>query len=163
MKRAAMWFHDLIAHKGWADAELLNTVRQHAVASSDPQLRTLLHHMLVANRFWLLSMVGEPFVADVETRVPESVASLISIFRTTHEREKAWLAAAADEELSQTLESALIPGGRCKVSDAVLQVCLHSQGHRAQCAKMLRELGGTPPASDFILWLVDRPSPGWPA
>jgi uncharacterized damage-inducible protein DinB len=148
-----MWFHDLIAHKGWADAELL---------SSDPQLRALLHHMLVANRFWLLSIVGEPFVADVETPVPESIDALIPIFRTTHDRERAWLATATDAGLSQTLVSKLIPGGRCTVSDAVLQVSLHSQGHRAQCAKMLRALGGTPPATDFILWLVDRPSSSWP-
>ena len=135
----------------------------HPAASSDPQLRTLLHHMLVANRFWLLSIVDEPFVADVETRIPESVDEMIRIFRATHSREQAWLAKAADVELSQTLESTLIPGGRCSVSDAVLQVCLHSQGHRAQCAKMLRALGGTPPATDFILWIAARPSPAWSA
>ena len=158
-----MWFHDLIAHKGYADAELLNAVRRHHPALSDPQLRTLLHHMLVANRFWLLSIVGEPFVADMETRVPDSFESLSEGFRITHEQETAWFAAATDTALSRTLESALIPGGRCVVSDALLQVCLHSQGHRAQCAKMLRALGGTPPATDFILWLVGRPAPTWPA
>jgi uncharacterized damage-inducible protein DinB len=158
-----MQFHDLIAHKGFADAVLLTAVRQHPAASSDPSLRSLLHHMLLANRFWLLSIVGEPFVSDVETRVPESLDPLIASFRTTHRRETAWLATATDAALSQTLESGLIPGGRCLVSDALLQVCLHSQGHRSQCAKMLRVLGGRPPATDFILWLVDRPSPIWPA
>jgi uncharacterized damage-inducible protein DinB len=45
----------------------------------------------------------------------------------------------------------------------LLQVCLHSQGHRAQAAKLLRALGGTPPMLDFILWRVDRPAPPWPA
>ena len=157
-----MWFHDLIAHKGYADAELLTAVRRHIAAPSDPDLRTLLHHSLVSNRFWLLSIVGEPFVADVESRVPESLDTLIAGFRTTHERETAWLASATDAGLSQILESALIPGGRCLVSEALLQVCLHSQGHRAQCAKMLRALGGTPPATDFILWRIDRRAPVWP-
>jgi uncharacterized damage-inducible protein DinB len=156
-----MWFHDLIAHKAYADAELLNAIRQHPSASSDAGLGTLLLHVLVANRFWLLSILGEPFVADVETRVPDSLDSLIARFRTTHERETAWLAVATDAALSQTLESALIPGGRCLVSEALLQVCLHSQGHRAQCAQMLRALGGSPPATDFILWLVDRRTPIW--
>ena len=65
-----MWFHDLIAHKGYADAELLTAVRRHVAAPSDPDLRTLLHHSLVSNRFWLLSIVGEPFVADVDRRAP---------------------------------------------------------------------------------------------
>ena len=105
---------------------------------------------------------GEPFVAEVETRVPETFDPLVASFRATHERETAWVAAATDAVLSQTLESAHIPGGRCLVSDALLQVCLHSQGHRAQCAKMLRALGGTPPQTDFIVWRVDRRVPAWP-
>jgi uncharacterized damage-inducible protein DinB len=157
-----MLFHDLIAHKGYADAELLNAVQQHHAASADAQLRTLLHHMLVSNRFWLLAIIGEPFVAEVETRVAQTFAPLVASFRATHERETTWLAGATDAALSRPLESALIPGGRCLVSDALLQVCLHSQGHRAQCAKMLRALGGTPPATDFILWRIDRRTPAWP-
>jgi uncharacterized damage-inducible protein DinB len=154
-------FHDLIAHKGFADAELLKAIGQHPVASTDVPLRTLLRHMLVSNRFWLLSIVGESFHADVEARVPHSFNELVADFRATHARETEWLAGVTDDALSRTLESALIPGGRCVVSDALLQVCLHSQGHRAQCAKMLRALGGIPPATDFILWRVDRPAPVW--
>jgi uncharacterized damage-inducible protein DinB len=161
-ENASMSFHDLIAHKGFADAALLRAIAQHPAASSDASLRTLLHHMLVANRFWLLSIVRESFDAEIETRVPDSLETLVAGFQTTHARETEWVAHVTDDALSQTLESALIPGGRCLVSDALLQVCLHSQGHRAQCAKMLRTLGGVPPATDFILWRVDRPAPSWP-
>ena len=157
-----MWFHDLIAHKGYADAQLLDAVGQHHLASADTELRTLLHHMLVSNRFWLLAITGEPFVAEVETRVPETFERLVASFVATHERETAWLASVTDAALAQTLEGALIPGGRCEASEAVLQICLHSQGHRAQCAKLLRALGGTPPATDFILWRIDRRAPAWP-
>jgi uncharacterized damage-inducible protein DinB len=157
-----MLFQDLIAHKGFADAALLNAIRQHPAASSDAPLRTLLHHMLVSNRFWLLSIVGEPFHTEVETRVPDSLDTVIARFRATHARETDWIAGVTSDALSQTLESPLIPGGRCVVSDAVLQVCLHSQGHRAQCAKMLRALGGVPPGTDFIVWRVSRPAPSWP-
>ena len=156
-----MRLHDLIAHKGYADAALLHAVRQHPAASSDRELRSLLHHVLISNRFWLLSIVGEPFVEEA-TRAAASLDAMIADFRTIHVRETAWLAEATDQTLSRTLENALIPGGRCTISDALLQVCLHSQGHRAQCAKMLRALGGRPPATDFILWLVDRPAPAWP-
>src|SRR5262245_8233363 len=121
-----MHLPDLIAHKGYADAALLQAVRRHDAASSDAGIRTLLHHVLVANRFWLLSIEGAPFVADVETRLPDSFDALITGFRTTHERETAWLARATEAALARTLENALIPGGRCRVSDAWLQVCLHS-------------------------------------
>ena len=158
-----MRLHDLIAHKGYADATLLNAVSQHDAARSDSDLRALLHHMLVANRFWLLAIVREPFVLDVETLAPDSFDSLAAGFRTTHERELAWLSSATDAMLLEPLEHALIPGGQCMISNALLQVCLHSQGHRSQGVKMLRALGGSPPATDYIVWLVDRPSPLWPS
>ena len=158
-----MRLHDLIAHKGYADAALLHAVRQHPAASADTELRSLLHHVLISNRFWLLSIVGESFVAEAATRGPAPLDVMIADFRAIHDRETAWLANATDQALSRTLENEFIPGGRCTISDALLQVCLHSQGHRAQCAKMLRALGCRPPATDFILWLVDRPAPAWPA
>lgn len=155
--------HDLVAHKGYADAALLSAIFQHEPARTDLELRSLLHHILVANRFWLLAIVGEPFVAEVETRVPQSFESLAAGFRTTHARELEWLSGATQAMLDGFLEHALIPGGRCAISDALTQVCLHAQGHRSQCARMLRALSGQPPATDFILWLVDRSEPTWPA
>jgi uncharacterized damage-inducible protein DinB len=157
-----MWLQDLVAHKGYADARLLAAIVEHPAAASDDDLRALVHHMLVANRFWLLTILGEPFVAEREVPVPDSLAILIDRFRTTHARETAWVAEATGAALSRGLEGPLIPGGACTVLDAVLQVCLHSQGHRAQCAKMLRALGGTPPGTDFIVWRVERPAPRWP-
>jgi len=157
-----MPFPDLIAHKGYADAALLRAIRQHPSAAADAPLRTLLHHMLVANRFWLLAILGEPFLHDVETRVPDSLDTLVAGFQATHARELAWLAGGVETRLSESLEHPQMPGGRCLVSQALLQVCLHSQGHRSQAAKLLRALGGTPPMTDFIVWRIDRPSPAWP-
>src|SRR5262249_51910770 len=122
-----------------------------------------LHHMLVANRFWLLAMLREPFAEDVETRVPDSLEPVIAAFRNTHERETAWVAGDAGSHLSDWLEDSRIPGGRCLVAAALTQVCLPSQGPRSQVAKMLRALGGAPPMTDFILWRIERPAPPWPA
>jgi uncharacterized damage-inducible protein DinB len=44
-----------------------------------------------------------------------------------------------------------------------MQICLHSHGHRAQSASRLRALGVTPPPTDYILWVMERPNPEWPA
>jgi hypothetical protein len=42
------------------------------------------------------------------------------------------------------------------------QATLHSQGHRSQAATKLRAHGGTPPTTDFILWLSEgRPPAQW--
>ena len=83
---------DLIAHKWYASASLLNAIRQCDVASCDVELRTLIHHILVANRFWLLSCQAATFEAELEMRVPDSLEALIADYRTTHKQEMEWLA-----------------------------------------------------------------------
>jgi uncharacterized damage-inducible protein DinB len=152
---------DLVAHNGYANAVLLNAIGQNRAAIADADLFELLHHVLVANRFWLLSVLVLPFPFDEESRHSSSFDVLIERYRATHEQQSAWLSAATDDGLVRMLESALIPGGRCSVAQAFVQVFMHSHGHRAQCAKLLRRHGGTPPATDFILWLANRPNAEW--
>ena len=154
---------DLVAHKGHADAALLNAIRSHASAVADPELLDLLHHVLLANRFWLLTLLGRPFAFEEESRVSSSFDELMQRYGSTHAEESAWLAQATDMDLQGTVENPQIPGGGCSVAQALMQVCLHSQGHRAQCAKLLRRDGGVPPRTDFILWLTHRARPEWDA
>jgi uncharacterized damage-inducible protein DinB len=153
---------DLVRHKAHANAALLSAIRKHEQAASSAELRSLLHHIIVANRFWLLSAMGQPFDAESEVQVPETLDEVIARYRATHEVEFAWASELREEELEHEIAGPLVPGGKCSVAAAITQVCLHSHGHRAQCATQLRALGGTPPATDFILWVIDRPVPSWP-
>lgn len=150
---------DLIAHKAYANTLMLRAVREHPEATADPELIALLHHILVSNRFWTLTCLGLPFDRAQETIVSSTLDALIESYDATQRDEKAWMARATESELARTIDSPLIPGARCTVAQALMQVCLHSQGHRSQCAKMLRRLGGTPPMTDFILWLANRSIP----
>ncbi len=147
---------DLMAHKEHANTLMLSTIREHPQASRDHELLELLHHILVSNRFWTLTCLGLPFDRAQETIVPATLDALIENYEATQRDEKAWMARATDAELARSIDSPLIPGSQCTIAQALLQVCMHSQGHRAQCAKMLRRLGGTPPMTDFILWLASR-------
>ena len=65
-------FQDLVRHKAYANASLLSAIRRNGKAADDAALRTLLHHIILANRFWLLSCLGQPFAIDEESRVPGS-------------------------------------------------------------------------------------------
>ena len=152
---------DLMAHKGHANAAVLNAIRQNDGAVADPELWELIHHILLANRFWLLTIRGLPFVFEEESRPSSSFDALVQRYANTQEQESAWLETATDATLARIVESHLIPGGRCSVSNALIQVCMHSHGHRAQCAKLLRRHGGVPPPTDFILWLASRPRADW--
>jgi len=152
---------DMLAHKAHANAALLGAIRQNGAAAADPELRELLQHILLANRFWLLSILDLPFVLADEARAPASFDALAQRYSSTQQQESEWLATAAESDLARVIENALIPNSRCSVAQALVQVCLHSHGHRSQCAKLLRRHGGVPPMADFILWLTDRPTAEW--
>jgi len=154
---------DLVAHKWHANAALLGAIRQNEGAVSDSEISNLLHHILIANRFWLLTTLGLPFVLDDESRPAGSFGALVRRYARTQADEEAWLETATDSALERVLEGPLIPHGACSVSHAFMQVCLHSHGHRVECAKLLRRHGATPPRTDFIIWLNHRPEADWTA
>ena len=154
---------DLVQHKAWASAALLNAIRSSDSAANDEALRSLLHHIVLANRFWLFSCLDQPFAVADESRVPGSLEAVADLFRATHAIEAEWMSHAGESELARRLEGPLIPGGGCSIAHAYVQVCMHSQGHRSQCATRLRSLGGQPPVTDFIVWLQDRPVAQWSA
>jgi uncharacterized damage-inducible protein DinB len=153
---------ELFEHQAYADAALMTAIARHEGAAGDEALRTLLHHILIAHRFWLHLCRGVPFEAENESLVPDSLAALAERYRETQARDREWLAGLDPADLDRRLESPYLPGRRVAVREALLQVCLHSQGHRAQCATRLRLLGGEPPALDYVLWCQERPLPGWP-
>jgi len=156
---------DLVRHKWYANAALLRAIRQHDAAARDEELRKLLHHILIANRYWLYLIVQKEFVREEEARIPDGLDAVIARCKVTEVEELEWLAQCQASDLDQVLhpQSPLLGGKDFSVAQAVMQVCMHSVGHRAQCATRLRALGGTPSNTDFILWLKDRPAAAWPA
>jgi uncharacterized damage-inducible protein DinB len=152
---------NLVRHKGYADASLLRAIRRNDRAAQDDELRRLLHHIILANRFWLTQVLSRPFVLEEESRVPESLEEVAGRYRETHVEELTWISEFDETDLARRLQSPFIPGGSCSVVEGMMQVCMHSHGHRSQCATRLRLLGGTPPALDFILWLNGRPAADW--
>jgi uncharacterized damage-inducible protein DinB len=152
---------DLLRHKGYANAALLKAIRQHSVAAQDEELRKLLHHILLANRFWFMRSIGRDLDLRKESQVPALLEPLAALYRETHDQEMEWISGLKEADLEQKLETRFIAGQTFSVAQGMMQVIMHSQGHRAQCLTRLRSLGGTPPATDFVLWLKDRPEPEW--
>jgi len=152
---------DLISHKAFANAALLRATSRHEGAAHDGELRKLLHHVILANRFWLALCLGLPFRIEEESRIPASLEAIANRYRETHTLELEWMSGAQERDLARMLESPLIPVRSCSVAQALMQVCLHSHGHRAQCSMRFRLLGGTPPAMDFFVWLKERPAADW--
>jgi uncharacterized damage-inducible protein DinB len=152
---------DLFQHQAFVDAAMVKAIRRHEIAARDDGLRVLLHHILIAHRFWIHLGQGLPFSLEHESRVPDTLEPLASLYRDTQQQEWAWLAQLSESDLTRTLESSFFPGRSIPLSEGLIQVCLHSHGHRSQCATRLRQLGGEPPVLDFIVWVKDRPAPVW--
>ena len=72
---------DLIHHKGYANASLLKAIQQHKTAAQDTELRKLLHHIILANRFWLRLSLELPFAVEEESRIPESLEAVAAQYR----------------------------------------------------------------------------------
>jgi len=152
---------ELVRHKWHANAAYLAAISQNESARRDEELRKLFHHIVVANRFWLFLTLGREFDREKEAHPPDTINALINNFQETESLEMEWLSRCNDTELARQLATPRLPGTSFSVAQAVMQVCLHSHGHRAQSASRLRTLGVTPPPTDFILWAKDRPSPDW--
>ena len=152
--------NQLIRHKWWANHTLLRSIEKCVpAAAEDAELRKLLHHILVANRYWLLLTLSQPFIDEQEKLIPDSHAALTEQFRETEQLELEWLYRATAEELDRQIQPRALPGTTISVVDAMIQVALHSQDHRSQCATRLRALGGTPEPMDFVLWARDKNAP----
>ena len=153
---------DLVRHKWHANAAVIGAVYRHPEARRDEELRVLLHHILIANRFWLYLTLDREFDRENEARVPEALDPLIAGFMETEALEMEWLPRCNEAELSRPLVTPRLPGQTFTVEQAFMQIVMHSHGHRSQLAKRLRSLGGAAPANDFIQWVRDRPHPEWP-
>jgi uncharacterized damage-inducible protein DinB len=156
-----LMLQDMVRHKWYANARFLRSLRDSSQASGDEQLLELMHHVLVANRFWLRLSLSLHFDLDAERRVPGSLEELVSNYRETYAEEDSWLGKITDSDLARQLETPYMPGRKFTIEQGIVQICMHSHGHRAQAAVRLRELGGTPPTLDFITWLKERPAVEW--
>ena len=147
---------ELIRHKWWANRKLTDAILQHGAAHEDEELRKLLHHILFSNRYWLLLCLGQPFVDEEERRVPETMSSVAERFGETEQLELAWFSRLNEADLGRTVEARALPDLNISIAQVLIQTCLHSHGHRAQCASKLRALGETPPMMDFVIWVKHR-------
>ena len=154
-------FRELFDHQAWADAAILNAIRACEVAASDEQLRKTLHHIVMVQRAFLSIFLKRAFDMQKESQEPASLGEFEALFRETQAEELTFVRRLNPVELEREIDMPWIPGLRLSLSQALLQVVMHSQSHRGQCASRLRALGGTPPTTDYILWLKERPAPVW--
>ena len=162
---------DLFAYTAWADATVWTAVLHEAAASTDRRIRDYLFHVHTVQGLFLTVLRGAAVQAPAK-EAPD-LTSLLALARSTHAELASWLGDVDEASLSQT--SSLPWAGEFKaftgrdpapmtMGETLLQVINHSTYHRGQINSRLRELGGTPPMTDFIAWVaLGKPTADWPA
>jgi uncharacterized damage-inducible protein DinB len=141
---------DLARHQAWADAAHWKVLGENPTLLEDAEIRTRLNHMLMAMKM----LTG---LARGETPEPGGLKQSVPIDELEASMGK------AQGELAAMLESAdldkiiALPRGPKGPFEApagvlLLQAITHSQHHRAQNASRMRQLGVTPPMTDFVIW-----------
>ncbi len=143
----------LFAHQAWADAAILKTVREQNGAFADEDVRKWLHHIVTVQRFFLSRMTGGLFEMEREQKVPATIEEMEQRFDEAHRAGIEYAGRLEEAELQRTIDFPRAPDFHPAIRDALIQVAMHSEHHRAQCAMRLRALGGKPPITDYIFWV----------
>jgi len=160
----ASYLEELYVHQEWADAEHWRAFESHPAALEDKAIRERLHHIhLVQHGFlWITGPRTSGFefkkfedfqaISDLKKYGQEGLTRLNNFVRKVD--------SAGKEKVIEV--PWFQPPAKIAVRHALIQAAMHSQYHRGQNATRLRELGGVPPITDFIVWLhKGQPAAQW--
>jgi len=161
---------DLFSHQSWADAEHWKAFEAFPKALEDEAIRKRLHLYEVVDHIHLVQYAFPAIARKDASFKPASLADFATMaalkqYAMDFRRDIAALVKNISE--AQLAEEVTIPWFNnppltLSVERALLQAAMHSHYHRGQNATRLRELGGEPPLTDFIVWYwKGQPQPQW--
>jgi len=158
------YLEEMYAHQEWADAEHWHAFEAHPAALSDRAIRERLYHIhLVQHGFlWITGPRTEEFAMKKMEDFP-TMADLKAYAKDGLAQLKDALQAFSPAQLEEIIEVPWFrPPAKLARRKALMQAAMHSHYHRGQNATRLRELGGTPPTTDFIVWVLKgQPAAQW--
>lgn len=149
------YLDELYAHQEWADAEHWRALEAYPAALDDKAIRERLFHIhLVQHGFlWVTSPQRGDFAFKKLEDFP-AMSDLKEYAQHGLEEMRALLQNSDQARLEEVIEVPWFkPPVKISVRQALTQAAMHSHYHRGQNATRLRELGGVPPHTDFIIWL----------
>lgn len=123
------------------------------IPSSLPTIRETLAHIFSAEWIWLRRWKGEsPTVAPPWDG---GIASLVAEYGYLRSERAELLRSLTDEDLGRAISYRTIKGDPFTqpLGELFLHVVNHSTYHRGQLTTMIRQAGGTPPGTDYIVFV----------
>lgn len=157
------YLDELYLHQEWADAEHWRAFESHPAALEDKAIRErLLHIHLVQHAFlWITG----PRTGGFESKKLEQFLTMSELKKYGREglMQLNDFVRSVDPGTADIIEVPWFrPPAKVTIRQALTQAAMHSHYHRGQNATRLRELGGVPPTTDFIIWLhKGQPAAQW--
>jgi len=158
------YLDELFAHQEWADAEHWCAFEAYPAALADKAIRErLLHIHLVQHGFSWVTALQRPEFAFKKLEDFPAMADLKKYAQQGLKELGERLKETDHQRMEELIEVPWFkPMLKISVRQALTQAAMHSHYHRGQNATRLRELGGEPPMTDFIVWLRDgKPAARW--
>ena len=141
---------ELALHQAWADAVHWKALREHGAALEDPEIRKRLNHMVMATRMLTGLARGE----SPDPSAMKDIEAADQLEAALTEANAALLGAIETLDLEKVVALPRGPKGPWEAPAGVLllQAIMHGQHHRGQNASRMRQLGGAPPLTDYVIW-----------
>ena len=143
----------LLDHVAWADAQAVAALRALPEGSPERAQATRLYaHLAAAAHVWHARLEGRVPEHPVW---PELTLEVATELATTSIAGLRAIAGGDDGSLARVVEYRTTAGQSFTntVADILAHVALHGSYHRGQIAMLTRQGGGTPAATDYIMWV----------
>lgn len=156
---------DLYEYNRWAHERFLDATGKlsgeqysEKLVGSFPSLRGTLEHLLATEVVWLSRWEGHSLGEAPDYGGCKDVMSLRSLWNSFWHRQRSFLEALSEEDLSQLVAIRTRSGIETvqPLGDTLTHVVNHSTYHRGQIATQIRQLGAIPPSTDYFLYCLGR-------
>lgn len=143
-----------LAYNDWANCRALESLRAMQIPSS--RATRALSHILLVEQLWLARLKRAELVQTPTEFFPElPLSECEALINESLKNYKAYLESLTEAQLDAIGNFATLAGGKYQAStrDVLNHVMMHSMYHRGQVALAIREDGGEPQQSDYILFV----------
>lgn len=155
----------LYVYNTWANARFIEVLDQltneqltKRIESSYPSILSTFAHLVAAEWVWLQRWTGANPSAFPEWSVHPVYEKLKTKLAEIDKERRLLLASLNDSDLARLIDYKLLNGTahRDRWLDLFVHVVNHSSYHRGQLTTLIRQAGGTPVATDFIVFKRSR-------
>lgn len=153
---------DLVAYTEWATAQLVaalrgipDAARRRRDESAFGSLHGTLAHLIAAEWVWLERWKGTSPASPPEWVGDSDFDGLVAHLRLIEQERARLLRALDDAALARPIGYRTFAGQEHAnpIGELVRHVVNHGTYHRGQISMRIRQLGHTPPGTDYIAWL----------